>query len=161
MWCLIGSVGRMRAAVVIVEDDEVALIERVVAGGLYYLFPGGLVEPGETPGHAAAREAREELGLEVDVGRLVAVVEFRGKKQRYYLASVAGGEFGMGVGEELGFNADSPSGSYTPVWLPLDELATLDVRPRDVARLVCSGGLAFLEEPLRIVELAGEIGGGP
>lgn len=30
-------------------------------------FPGGKIEPGETPAEAAVREAREETGLEVEV----------------------------------------------------------------------------------------------
>lgn len=35
--------------------------------------PGGLVENGEPPRAAAARECREELGLDVEVGRLLVV----------------------------------------------------------------------------------------
>ena len=36
-------------------------------------FPGGAVEPGETPEMTAVREAKEETGLDVSVGRLIGV----------------------------------------------------------------------------------------
>ena len=42
-------------------------------GGMWE-FPGGKVEPGETPAAACAREVREELGVTVEVGREVTVV---------------------------------------------------------------------------------------
>jgi mutator protein MutT len=43
----------------------------------YWEFPGGKCEPGESPASAAARECREEIGLEVCVGRLRREVTHR------------------------------------------------------------------------------------
>ncbi|HEX8387083.1 MAG TPA: A/G-specific adenine glycosylase, partial [Rubricoccaceae bacterium] len=62
----------------ITDDDGRVLMQRrpetVMLGGLWE-FPGGKVEPGETPAEACAREVHEELGVRVDVGRPVAVVD--------------------------------------------------------------------------------------
>ena len=65
------------AVALITDDDGRVLLQRrpetVMLGGLWE-FPGGKVEPGETPAAACAREVREELGVEVTVGREAAVV---------------------------------------------------------------------------------------
>jgi A/G-specific adenine glycosylase len=54
------------------------LIDRRPAEGLLgglWEFPGGKVEPGETPAEAAGREIREETGIEVTVGEPIARVD--------------------------------------------------------------------------------------
>lgn len=64
------------SAVVLDAGGRVLLIERGKPPGEgLWSVPGGSVELGETVAVAAAREVREETGLEVTVGELVAVVE--------------------------------------------------------------------------------------
>lgn len=60
------------------ESDGRFLIRERPAGTVYagyWEFPGGKVEPGETPDQATARECLEETGLAVSAVRLRAVVD--------------------------------------------------------------------------------------
>ncbi len=128
----------MRAAVVIVENGRVALIERVRDRHTYFKFPGGGVEDGESPQQAAVREAREELGVSVELGDLICVAYCKGREQRYYLATIAGGTFGTGRGTEMMTSGTTAKGTYRPVWVDLTSLTELDVRPRALSEALAS-----------------------
>ena len=125
----------MRARVVVVRDAAVALIERRRDDRVYYVFPGGGVEPGETPERAAAREAYEELGLRVVVGAPIAMVVGE-TRQHFFLATPLGGTFGAGRGAEMVGAYPSARGTYRAVWLPLAALAAAMVHPAAVAEVV-------------------------
>lgn len=125
-----------RAAAIILQNNEIALIERNRNGQVYYLFPGGQVEEGESQIETVVREVREELGFEVTVGPLIAEIIFKGKSQFYYLVEIVSGEFGTGTGVEMLGLVPSEYGTYTPIWIPIDGLLNLDIRPRVVADLV-------------------------
>lgn len=142
----------MRSAVIIVENDRVALIERVRDGHTYYLFPGGTIEEGETAQAAAIREAYEELGVHVELHTLAAVVRFHNDDQYYYHATISAGVFGLGTGEELSSDPTSARGSYRPLWLARQDLTHYDIRPHALAQALGAGALSSQLQPLRIDE---------
>lgn len=67
------------AAAVIVAGDRVLLTQR--KGGTHlagrWEFPGGKLEPGESPEDALVREIREEIGVKVRVGDVLDVTFWR------------------------------------------------------------------------------------
>jgi len=127
-----------RAAVVLLQNDSVALIERYRQGRHYFTFPGGHIEEGETPEQAAVREAEEELGLRVTIQKLLAVIWWQGQPQYYYLVQAGEGNFGTGQGEEMR-QVHPEKGSYTPLWVRVDDLPRYPVLPRAMAELVMRG----------------------
>lgn len=124
---------RDRGSAVIIEGEKVALIKRSRDGEEYYVFPGGGIEKGESPEQATIREAFEELGVRIDVIKCLGTVEFKGK-QHYFIAKIVGGEFGTGLGEE--YEESRNRGIYEPMWIPISELGSLDVRPMEIAKIL-------------------------
>lgn len=65
------------AAAVIINKDKVFATQR--GYGEYkdgWEFPGGKIEPGETPEEAIVREIKEELEAEIEPVRLIDTVEY-------------------------------------------------------------------------------------
>ena len=68
---------RVVVGAAIVQGGRVLAARRsapaALAGG--WEFPGGKVEPGESPAAALARECREELGVQIAVGELLGTAD--------------------------------------------------------------------------------------
>lgn len=87
------------SAGIIERDDGAILIARRPPGAWmagYWEFPGGKLEPGETPEECLAREIREELSVDAEVGaiflvKIHAYPDFR-VLLLFYRCRLAGGE---------------------------------------------------------------------
>jgi len=128
-----------RAAALIVKDNTVALIKRVREDKVYYLFPGGTIENGETIKETCIREIKEELGLDIAIDKQIAEVSFGDNIQYIFLCNVVSGTFGSGTGEEYQPGLPVAVGTYEPIWMNISELLSNDVRPVCVCEMIING----------------------
>ena len=80
------------------EDGSVLMMRRIPAGdGVEWAFPGGKVEPGETPAQACAREVAEETGVVcLVIGELGSRTHpVTGREVSYWLCARVSGEAGV------------------------------------------------------------------
>ena len=65
----------LRAVAVILDQEQRRVVIHRASHEDFWTLPGGRVELGERAAEALVREMREEIGVEVEVGRLLWVVE--------------------------------------------------------------------------------------
>ncbi len=113
------------AAAVIIDAGRVLLTQRMPGAHLEgaWEFPGGKVEPGESPEQALSREMREEIGVDVAVDDIVDVTFWRYERKDvlllFYRARIVDGAV-----QDLGVAAHR--------WAALADLAALSFPPADV-----------------------------
>lgn len=121
---------RVGVGLLIWKDDELLLVRRrTVHGSGTWSTPGGHLDPGETLEGCAAREAREETGVEADDIRFRALTnDVFATEGRHYITVWLEGEFRAGTAEARATDELSevgwfpPSDLPSPLFLPLENL---------------------------------------
>lgn len=94
--------------IILDEQNRMLMVKQHHDGKDIWMVPGGGIEEGEGAREAAAREVKEETGLDVNVTRLVWHVEEVSKRgQRFvdfFLADVVGGDLQLGEDPEFDEN---------------------------------------------------------
>ena len=142
-----------RVAGVMVHDGHVLL--HTMEDADYWILPGGRVELGETSTDALQREMREELGQDIQVGRLLWIAEsllrLDGRLVHgiglYYAMALADVERFLAPGET--FAAIDSGVRLTFAWHPLRRLDEVDVRPPFLRQ----GLRALPEHPTHILDI--------
>ena len=110
-------------AAIIVRDGRIFATQRGYGEWKdWWEFPGGKIEPGESPEDALKREIREELATEIEVDQLLTTVEYDYPKfhltMHCYLCTIISGDLSLLEHEDAR-------------WLALDELDCVKWLPAD------------------------------
>lgn len=128
---------RRSARALVMDAGRLLLMRRVRGGVIYFVLPGGGIEPGETAEHACRRELREETGLEA---RALALI-FADDLVEVFRVDGWSGALRLG-GPERGRQA--PDNFYALVWVAFGLLVETPIQPdalkQQVLQAVVSGG---------------------
>jgi 8-oxo-dGTP diphosphatase len=117
---------RIRPAALILENNHILLLSYHYEAGTKFGLPGGNVDSGETFPVTIARECEEELGIEVEVGEMIAVGQVHATTDYDACLHV------LFEGDILGgipqLQPDETTANEL-VWMPVDKLAELNLYP--------------------------------
>ena len=119
---------RLRATLVAHDErGRILLVRHLRPGDTYWVLPGGGVEFGETIEKAVERETREELGVGVDVGRLLAIGELIDEGRHVVDFFLAGH-----LERNEGLNVRFEEGIAESAWVEPSELGGRRILPPEI-----------------------------
>ncbi|OGH59800.1 MAG: hypothetical protein A2725_02165 [Candidatus Magasanikbacteria bacterium RIFCSPHIGHO2_01_FULL_33_34] len=118
-----------------VKDNKLLVLKRIKSQEIYWVFPGGGVEEGESDIEALEREMKEETGYEVKVGKFFAnyhfLASYMDADENFYLAEIIGGSESNPHGPEYDEHNEY-EGTHEVDWIDLDRLRGDDLRPEEI-----------------------------
>lgn len=130
----------MRQAVraIVVKDKQILVMHRNKFGQEFYALVGGGVDYGEDHMQALHRELEEEASIKITNPRLV-IVEDAGDVfgiQYIFVCDWVSGEPALASHSEEAQIHKSGQNLYTPMWLPLIELANVKLLPTELHHVI-------------------------
>ncbi len=119
----------MRVALIITRGNKVLLMHRFKDGFEYYVFPGGGLKDAEKPAEAAKREAKEELNLDVVLGKEIFKNINRGDSEVYFGVKKISKHRIKIIGEEL--ERQSKNNVYHSEWVDFKNLSQINLLPEN------------------------------
>jgi ADP-ribose pyrophosphatase YjhB (NUDIX family) len=120
-------------------------MHRVRDGEIFYVLPGGTLNPGESPSQAALREAKEETDLDVALGRQLGTTTdiWEGqKKVTYFFDTMSWSGTPKIVGEEA--QRQSQKNQYQLRWVEQKDLSRIKIYPigtfEEILKPLCNTG---------------------
>ena len=124
-----------RVRAIIISDNKILTIKRVKKDIVYFVFPGGGVENGESLEYAMKRECKEELGVEIKIINIFDSKRFDRDNikqlEHFYICEIISGKLGTGDGPEYDVNSDY-EGTHEIEWLNANSLLNHDLRPKNI-----------------------------
>jgi len=122
---------RISSRAIIFHEGKLILIHRKWKRKEYWVTPGGGVEGDETLQEAVKRETREEIGIEINVGKFVMELTRESKdrisEQKFFLCEYVSGD--IGSGQDAKMLASDEKDFYEVVTVPIAELPKINIVP--------------------------------
>ncbi len=139
---------------IIIKDGKLLSMYREKQDRIFYTFPGGGRDDGESLEECVTRECKEEFGIDIEPIKEIYTYQTSRSYEHFFICTWTGGEFGSGQGEEF---QPGSNGYYEPRLIALDDIPTLPLMPPEVAEalvnnLKVTDDLSTLDVKLIITE---------
>jgi ADP-ribose pyrophosphatase YjhB (NUDIX family) len=147
---------RVRVSIVIVQEGRILLVNHRRMGRSYWVLPGGALNAGESLAACAAREVREETGLEIHVDRFLYLVEAFAKDGGRHSVDVI--FIGRLADERHAPQAMAGWVIERPEFVPLKDLPGLTLLPPIAGEILEDAAAGFAGPPRHLANRWRELG---
>jgi len=142
---------RNSAKAIIILDNQLLTLKHIDAEGEWHALPGGGQRHGETLDEALRRECKEEVGVDIIVGKLRFIREYRAWKHEFWETE---GEqhqvefmFDCAIlpGQEPNIGLVPDVGQIDIAWLPIHETQKFRLYPKVLSEQLTTADDALLK----------------